>query len=333
MKKDTRISELEKEVESVQEKLKQTVLEHKRPKSIEIKVENTDVEDVIDIDGYHETVVDDAVLNSLDKASVLTEYKKLLANHNKKETELKERQDRILSLEKSCSEQRKELLLMNMEVSKGKGDDIRVLSGSNNVLHHSPLSSSAVAILGLPLPISKSASFDNGRRISLPTRREAAGSPDISVLQNCLKLSLAEKKALEEEMKDLKQQIFSMQHEQSSMKSSRSQSVISPMPSPSTSTPKSSRSQSTIVSPKVGDDTANKSLKGDISMLQSCLQLAITEKKTLTEENEVLKANHRRVDTKDTIIRSPTGRIREISAKNRRAQQAEGFCTIFRKRK
>lgn len=288
IKKDARISELEKEVESVQGKLNQTVLEYRRPKSIQINVENTDVEDEIDIDGQHETIFDDAALNSLDKPSVLTEYKKLLANYSRKETELKEREDRILALEKSCSEQRKELLLMSMEVSKVKGDDIR---GSNNVLHHSPLSSSAVAILGLPVPISKSASFDNGRKISWPTRREAASSPDVSVLQNCLKLSLAEKKALEEEIKELKQQIFLIQHEQSSTKSSRSQSVISPMPSPSASTPKSSRSQSTVVSPKVGEDTTNKSLKGDISMLQSCLQLAIAEKKTLTEENEGLKAS------------------------------------------
>ena len=288
IKKDTRISELEKEVESVQEKLNQTMLEYKRPESIQIKVENTDVEDV---DSHHDTVFDDAVLNSLDKTSVLTEYKKLLANYNRKETELKERQDRILSLEKSCSEQRKELLLMSMEVSKAKSDDIRALSGSNNVLHHSPLSSSTVAILGLPSSVSKSASFDNGRRISLPMRRDAASSPDVSVLQNCLKLSLAEKKALEEEIKELKQQMFLMEHEQSSMKSSRSQSVNSPMPSPSTSTPKSSRSQSTVVSPKVGEDMANKSLKGDISMLQSCLQLAIAEKKTLTEENKALKAS------------------------------------------
>ena len=309
VKRDTRISELEKEVESVQEKLNQTVLEYRRPKSIQINVENMDVEDEIDIDCQHETIIDDAVLNSLDKASVLTAYKKLLANFSRKDTELKEREDRILTLEKSCSEQRKELLLMSMEVTKVKNDDIR---GSNNVLHPS-LSSSAIALLGLP--ISKSASFDNGRKISLPTRREAASSPDVSVLQNCLKLSLAEKKALEEEIKELKQQIFLMQHEQSSTKSSRSQSVISSMPSPSASTPKSSRSQSTVVSPKVGEDTANKSLKGDISMLQSCLQLAIAEKKTFMEENAALKASIEEYKLKTQSLESQLAELEKLLPK------------------
>ena len=287
VKKDSLISKLEKEVETVQEKLKQTVLEHQRSESIKIKVEDANIVDEVDMDS-HKTVMDHTVMKSLDKKSVLTEYKKLLANYNKKELELEESQDRILKLEKSCGEQRKELALLNMEVSKVKGD--RVLSGSHNALHDSPLlSSSAVPILGLPISVSKSASFDNGRRISLPSRQEAAGSPDVSVLQHCLKLSLAEKKSLEEEVKELKQQIFSLQHEQSSGKPFRSQSVNSSIPSPSSSIPKSSRSQSTVVSPKACEDIANKSLKGDISMLQSCLQLAITEKKALGEENKTLK--------------------------------------------
>ena len=289
VRKDNRISELKREVESVQGKLKQTVLEHQRPESIHIKVGDADIEDEVDVDS-HRTVMDNAVLKSLDKKSVLIQYKKLLANYNKKELQLKECQDQVLNLEKSCSEQRKELLLLNMKVSKVKGD--QCLSGSNDALHDSSmLSSSAIPILGLPLSVSKSASFDNGRRVSLPSRREAAGSPDVSVLQNCLKLSLAEKKSLEEEVKELKQQIFSLQHEQSSVKSSRSQSVNSSVPLPSSSIPKSSRSQSTVVSPKSCEDIANKSLKGDISMLQSCLQLAITEKKALSEENETLKAD------------------------------------------
>lgn len=290
VKKDTRISELEKEVTSVQHKLKQAVLENQQAKPIYIQVENMEGEDEIDVDAHHKTVVDDTVLNSLDKQSILMEYKKLLARYNKKELDLKEHHDQILNLEKRCTEQRKELVMLNMEVNKEKGDNICVLSGSNNALNHSPHPAS-VTILGVPSSVVKSASFDNGRRISLPSRREASSSPDISVLQNCLKLSLAEKKTLEEEIKELKQQLFSLQHDQSSVKPSCSQSAISSVPSPTNSTPKSSRSQSTVVSPKVGEDTASKSLKGDISMLQSCLQLALTEKKTLAEENEVLKAS------------------------------------------
>ena len=297
-KKDTRISELEKEVASVQEKLKQAVLENQQSKSIQINVENADAEDEIDIGSRHKIVVDDKVLNSLDKQSVLLEYKKLLADYNKKQLELKDHQDQILNLEKHCTEQRKELVILNMEINKVKGDNsICVLSGSNNALNHSPRSSS-VTILGVPSSFVKSASFDNGRRVSLPAHRGAASSPDVSVLQNCLKLSLAEKKTLEEEIKELKQQLFSLQHEQSSVKSSRSQSVISSIPSPSNSTPKSPRSLSAIVSPKISDEMASKSLKGDISMLQSCLQLAIAEKKTLAEENEALKTSTKELQEK-----------------------------------
>lgn len=297
-KKDTRISELEKEVASVQEKLKQAVLENQQSKSIQINVENADAEEEIDIGSRHKIVVDDKVLNSLDKQSVLLEYKKLLADYNKKQLELKDHQDQILNLEKHCTEQRKELVILNMEINKVKGDNsICVLSGSNNALNHSPRSSS-VTILGVPSSFVKSASFDNGRRVSLPAHRGAASSPDVSVLQNCLKLSLAEKKTLEEEIKELKQQLFSLQHEQPSVKSSRSQSVISSIPSPSNSTPKSPRSLSTSVSPKMTDEMASKSLKGDISMLQSCLQLAITEKKTLAEENEALKTSTKELQQK-----------------------------------
>lgn len=287
LKKDARIGELEKEVESIQEKLKQTVLETQPPK---IKVEDTTAKDEVDVDNHHHRIViDEAVLKSLDKPSIAMEYKKLLADYNRKEVESKERHNRLLSLEKSCKEQKKELLLLNMEMNKMKGDGIYILSESNNA--HYSYRSSSVTVLGVPSSVVKSASFDNGRRISLPAHREATGSPDVSVLQNCLKLSLAEKKELEEEMKDLKQQLSLLKCDQSSTKSSRSHSATSPPPSPLNSVQKSSRSLSTVVSPKISEDTTSKSSKGDITTLQSCLQLAISEKKTLKEENEALKAS------------------------------------------
>jgi len=287
VKKDGQISELEKQVTSVQEKLRQAVQENQSAKSIKITVDSVDNCDEVGVDDDSETVVDEAVLYSLDKSAILVKHKQLLARYNKRKSELKEHQDQILNLEKSCSEQRKELLILNMEVNKMKSDSMYVLSGSNNALHHLPLSSS-MTMLGLPSSVVKSASFDNGRKISLPARREAASSPDVSVLQNCLKLSLAEKKTLEEEIKELKQELSSLKQEQSSAKSSRSQSVNTP---PSASNLKTSRSQSAVVSPKIVEDGASKSAKGDISMLQSCLQLAISEKKTLAEENEMLKAS------------------------------------------
>lgn len=311
VKKDARISELEKEVVSEKEKLKQAVLESQQAKPVHIKVEN--VEDEIDIEGHHEALVDTAVLNLLDRQSILIEYKKLLGNYNKKEIDLKEHQDQISNLEKRCAEQRKELVMLSMEVNKGKDNHDCALSGSNNALNHSPQSS--VDILGVPSCVVKSASFDNGRKISLPARREAVGSPDFSVLQNCLKLSLAEKKTLEEELKELKQQLFSLQHDQSTVKASRSQSLHGPTPSPSSSTPRSTRSQSTIANPKLGEDTGSKSLKGDISMLQSCLQLAIAEKKALTEENEVLKGGVEEWQQKAKLLEAQVEKLEKLAPK------------------
>ncbi|XP_065889971.1 cytospin-B-like isoform X2 [Dysidea avara] len=286
-KKDAKISELEKDIHVVEEKLKQAKLQY----SVQIKVDGMDSVSDEGIGGELKFITDRTTLNSLDKSSVLLQYEKLLSTYRAKVQEIKDSQNRFCSLEKLYTDQKKEIALLNMELHHSKSDNNHVLSSSNNALH-SPQSS--VTVLGVPSTVVKSASFDNGRRVSLPTQREAASSPDVSMLQNCLKLSLSEKKMLEEEVKELKQQLQLMkQNERPGSRSSKSQSVFSPTSvQVSQATLTSSKSQSTAMSPC--EDSVffgSKSPKSDVPMLQKSLQLAIDEKDELGKENKVLKAS------------------------------------------
>jgi len=275
-RKDARIIELEKDMRLIEQKLKQAKLQN----SVQIKVDGKDSVSEEGIGGELKIITNRATLNSLDKPSVLLQYEKLLSICKAQVQELRDNQNRLCTLEKSCIDQKKEVALLNRELHHSKSGNAHGFSFSNNALH-SPQSSGPV--LKIPSSIVKSASFDNGRRVSLPARREAASSPDVSMLQNCLKLSLAEKKMLEEEVSELKQQL----NEWPGSRSSKSLSAISP-----TSAQISSISQSTAVSP--GEDTVffgSKSPKSDVPMLQKSLQLALDEKDKLGKENNVLKAN------------------------------------------
>jgi len=281
-KKDARISELEKDKCVIEEQLKQARLQN----SIQIKVDGMESTDDERIGGELKLITDRGTLNSLDKASVLLQYEKLLSTYRVKVQELKDSQNCLSTVEQSCIDQKKQIALLNMELHHSRNDNNRVLSSSNNALR-SPHSS--VSVLGVPSTVVKSASFDIGRRTSLPSRREAASSPDVSMLQNCLKLSLAEKKTLEEEVKQLKQQLQVMKkNERPGSRSSKSQTVVSPS---SVQVTTLSALQPTAVSPS--EDSVffgGKSPKTEIPMLKKSLQLAIDEKDALHKENKVLKA-------------------------------------------
>jgi len=327
-KKDARINELEKDMRVIEEKLKQAKLQN----SVQIKVDGMDSVSDEGIGRELKFITDGAALNSLDKPSVLLQYKKLLSIYKTRVQELKDNQDRLYILEKSCIDQSKEIALLNMELHHSKSGNAHVLSSSSNALH-SPQSSGAA--LGVPSAVVKSASFDNGRRVSLPARREAASSPDVSMLQNCLKLSLAEKKVLEEEVKEMKQQLQLMkQNERPGSKSPKPQSVTTCSPT-SVQIPQATlKLQSTAVSP--GEDSVffgGKSPKSDVPMLQKSLQLALDEKDELEKERKVLKASADEWKHKAESLQVQLTKLEKLTAKRDELNKLKVSMQLLEKEK
>ena len=327
-KKDARINELEKNMRVIEEKLKQATQQN----SVQIKVDGMDSVSDEGIGRELKFITDGAALNSLDKPSVLLQYKKLLSIYKTHVQELKDSQDRLCILEKSCIDQKKEIALLNMELHHSKSGNAHVLSSSSNALH-SP--QSPVTVLGVPSAVVKSASFDNGRRVSLPARREAASSPDVSMLQNCLKLSLAEKKMLEEEVKEMKQQLQLMkQNERPDSRSSKPQSVTTCSPT-SVQIPQTTlKLQSTAVSP--GEDSVffgGKSPKSDVPMLQKSLQLALDEKDELEKERKVLKASADEWKHKAESLQAQLTKLEKLTAKRDELNKLKASMQLLEKEK